>query len=162
MRIVAVLIEECHIIEKWWIETSLVLNKAVLFSLEYPFALLHVQINKPELWVKSPKCPCLAHNYLPWFILTEIVFLHAHPQIVYYNCVKFHQHQFERSCVYEMYGQVTMMNKQDDSYFPPLKLLFVEGIIRVFLPDKIETFLLNGYNRTDMYTWLLCINLYRK
>ena len=69
-----------------------------------------------------------------------------------------------------MYGQVTMMNKQDDTYIPPpqnvicgpplkllfvdppLKLLFVEGIIRVFLPDKTETFLLNGYNRTDMYT----------
>ena len=128
MRIVAVLIEECHIIEKWWIETSLVLNKAVLFSLDYPFALLHVQINKPELWVKSPKdTPRLVHNYLPWCILTEIVFLHAHPQIVYYNCVKFHQHQFKWSCAYEMYKQVTMMNKQDDSYIPPpLKMLFVD------------------------------------
>ena len=35
------------------------------------------------------------HNYLPYIISLDIfglgiIFLHTHPQVIYYNCVKFH------------------------------------------------------------------------
>jgi hypothetical protein len=35
-------------------------------------------------------------NYLPFQILDRTIFLHAHLQIVYYNCVKFHKNPINR------------------------------------------------------------------
>ena len=35
-------------------------------------------------------------NYLPFQIWTATIFLHAHLQVVYYNCVKFHKNPISR------------------------------------------------------------------
>jgi hypothetical protein len=35
-------------------------------------------------------------NYLPFHFWTATIFLHAHLQVVYYNCVKFHENPISR------------------------------------------------------------------
>ena len=98
-----------------------------------------------DCWAKSVYCsnthqrisPRLAHILIfPDIFLTGIIFLQAHPQIVYYNCVKLHQYwfirlgsrlrlreiwtAFRRGCAYEEYeqrlGGVALTRNMDNVY----------------------------------------------
>ena len=79
-------------------------------------------------------CP-LFHESISWIISpfkfwTATIFLHAHLQVVYYKCVKFHKNPI--SCL----GGVALTRYMDgwtdgqgDSYIPP-QTLFAGGIIK--------------------------------
>jgi hypothetical protein len=65
---------------------------------------------------------------------TSTVFLHAHLQVVYYKCAKFHKNPISRL------GGVALtryMDGRGDSYIPP-QTLFAGGIINVSKSSSVQ------------------------
>ena len=73
------------------------------------------------------------------FFQTRIIFLHAHPQVVYYNCVKYQQYRYRRSSTYKKYGQTDTdrrIDRQVDSYIPPKP--FLCGVKYIHIPGTYK------------------------
>ena len=51
-------------------------------------------------------------NIEMWKFFTGTIFLHAHLQIVYYNCVKFHKNPIRRSCAYKIHALLLFVKVQ--------------------------------------------------
>ena len=63
--------------------------------------------------------PGHTNNYLPWTISLEIywsriILLHTHLQVVYCNCVKFHQFWVHLSSAYKTFGQTDTQTDRTD------------------------------------------------
>ena len=85
-----------------WCKCSCLLYQPRLWSWSSFIFTLHKQFihsrSKLELWVKSLNdTPSHTSNYLPWLMIsleivqTKIMLFYAHPEVRYWNCVKFHQ-----------------------------------------------------------------------
>jgi hypothetical protein len=51
-------------------------------------------------------------NYPPSKFWTATIFFHAHLQVVYYKCVKFHKNPIRRSCTYKVHALLLFVKVQ--------------------------------------------------
>ena len=78
-------------------------------------------------------------NYLPWIISldifqTRIIYLHAHPQVMYYNFIKVHQYLFIRLGVVRIWYMDRLNDGWTDWWsFLYIPQNFVSGEYKLFL-----------------------------